>query len=197
MGQELTCTLRFDGRAAEGKAVLETDFLLFRGTPRLRISFAEMKKVDAKDGALRVRFPAGLAVFELGDAAAMWAEKILHPKGRAAKLGVKEGTLVAMAGARDEAFESEIAPLARTVALHECELLFFGANVREDLADLPGLKKVLGAKTALWIVYPKGREEIRERDVLAAGRAAGLTDIKVVRFSETHTALKFVRPVKK
>ena len=30
--------------------------------------------------------------------------------------------------------------------------------------------------------------------MLAAGRAAGLTDVKVARFSETHTALKFVVP---
>jgi hypothetical protein len=46
----------------------------------------------------------------------------------------------------------------------------------------------------LWIVYPKGKSEIREIDVLAAGKAAGLVDVKVVAFSATHTALKFVRP---
>ena len=46
----------------------------------------------------------------------------------------------------------------------------------------------------LWIVYPKGRKEITERQVLDAGRAAGLVDVKVVSFSASHTALKFVRP---
>lgn len=30
---------------------------------------------------------------------------------------------------------------------------------------------------------------------MAAGKEAGLVDIKVVRFSETHTALKFVIPL--
>jgi hypothetical protein len=29
---------------------------------------------------------------------------------------------------------------------------------------------------------------------MAAGKAAGLVDVKVVRFSETHTAEKFVIP---
>jgi hypothetical protein len=48
---------------------------------------------------------------------------------------------------------------------------------------------------ALWIVYPKGRTEITERDVLKAGRAAALKDVKVVGFSATHSALKFVIPV--
>ena len=47
----------------------------------------------------------------------------------------------------------------------------------------------------LWIVYPKGRTEIREIDVINAGRAAGLKDVKVVRFSDVDTTLKFVIPI--
>jgi len=46
----------------------------------------------------------------------------------------------------------------------------------------------------LWVVAPKGVKEITEADVLAGGRKAGLVDVKVVRFSETHTAHKFVIP---
>jgi len=49
----------------------------------------------------------------------------------------------------------------------------------------------------LWVVYPKGRKEITEGDVLGAGRKAGLKDVKVVGFSLTHTALKFVIPVER
>jgi hypothetical protein len=49
----------------------------------------------------------------------------------------------------------------------------------------------------LWVVYAKGKKEITENDVLSRGRKAGLKDIKVVGFSSTHTALKFVRPVEK
>ena len=55
---------------------------------------------------------------------------------------------------------------------------------------------MLGAM-ALWIIYPKGQQHITEGDVFAAGHKVGLTDIKVVGFSATHTALKFVIPVKK
>jgi hypothetical protein len=53
----------------------------------------------------------------------------------------------------------------------------------------------LKGAAALWIVYPKGQKDITENDVLAAGRKAGLKDVKVVGFSPTHTALKFVIPV--
>jgi len=48
---------------------------------------------------------------------------------------------------------------------------------------------------AIWIVYPKGRTEITENDVLSTGRVVGLKDVKVCSFSATHTALKFVIPV--
>ena len=48
---------------------------------------------------------------------------------------------------------------------------------------------------AIWVVYPKGRQDIREVDVIAAGKSAGFTDNKVCRFSETHTALRFVIPI--
>ena len=47
---------------------------------------------------------------------------------------------------------------------------------------------------AVWVVYPKGRPEISEVDVIRAGVEQGLVDNKVVRFSDTHTALRFVIP---
>jgi hypothetical protein len=71
----------------------------------------------------------------------------------------------------------------------------------ENLKSLERLKSLAGTirKTkqkngAIWIVYPKGQSHIRESDVMAAGKSAGLTDNKVCRFSETHTALRFVIP---
>jgi hypothetical protein len=50
---------------------------------------------------------------------------------------------------------------------------------------------------AIRVVYPKGRKDITENDVRQAGLRAGLVDVKVARFSETHTALKFVIPVRR
>jgi hypothetical protein len=46
----------------------------------------------------------------------------------------------------------------------------------------------------VWAIYPKGRRELSEDTVRAAGRRAGLVDVKVVRFSETLGALKLVIP---
>lgn len=45
---------------------------------------------------------------------------------------------------------------------------------------------------AVWAVFRKGRKDFNENDVLRLGLESGLVDVKVVRFSDTHTALKFV-----
>ena len=51
--------------------------------------------------------------------------------------------------------------------------------------------------TATWRQeIARGRPEISERAVMAAGKAAGLVDVKAVSFSPTHTAEKFVIPVR-
>jgi hypothetical protein len=41
----------------------------------------------------------------------------------------------------------------------------------------------------------KPEAKIKDVDVIAAAKAAGLVDNKVVSFSETHTALRLVIPV--
>ena len=48
------------------------------------------------------------------------------------------------------------------------------------------------------MVSPKGKGAlVKDTDVMAAAREAGLVDTKVVSFSDTHTALKLVIPVAK
>jgi hypothetical protein len=47
---------------------------------------------------------------------------------------------------------------------------------------------------AVWVVWPKGRREFREDDVRAYGPRAKLVDVKVVRFSDTLSALKMMIP---
>src|SRR6202007_1538030 len=79
----------------------------------------------------------------------------------------------------------------------DIDLLFFGAATKKDLARLASLRKAILKNGAVWVVYPKGRQEIREIDVIKAGKAAGLTDNKVCSFAPTHTALRFVIPLAK
>ena len=199
MGNEASCEVRFGKQQSEGKALLETSEILFRGEFRLKIPFCTIKSAKAVDGELRLQTAEGLAVFHLGAAAEKWCEKILHPKSRIEKLGVKPGARVSLLGDFDAGFLTELGKLAKSVSKSkvaaDSEWISFAADSKEDLGALPKISKSMKGAAALWIVYPKGQKHITENDVLAAGRKAGLKDVKVVGFSPTHTALKFVIPL--
>jgi hypothetical protein len=199
MGAEIQCRARFGKQIGEGKALLETTEILFRGDFRLKIPLKEIKSVKAAKGELRVKFAAGEAVFEIGAAAEKWADKILHPKSVMEKIGVKPGSNAVVLGVKDAGFLKQLRTLAECSEKVErgCELIFFGAESAAELNRVPALAKSLAPAGTVWIVYPKGRKEITEVGVLSAGRAAGLKDVKVVGFSATHTALKFVIPLAK
>jgi len=195
----MKCTAWFGKQESEGKALLETSEILFRGDFRLKIPFSTIKSGKAVDGELRLQTVEGLAVFQLGTAAEKWCEKILHPKSRSEKLGVKPGAKVSLLGGLDAGFLTELGKLTKSVSKSkvaaDSEWIFFRADSKEDLGALPKISKSMKGAAALWIVYPKGQKHITENDVLAAGRKTGLKDLKVVGFSPTHTALKFVIPL--
>ncbi len=198
MGSEQLCTVWTEGKTSTGKALLETSEIIFRGDFRLKIPLASLQSTVSKDGELRLKWEGGSAIFELGESAAKWADKILHPKSTAGKLGIKPGLTVSVRDIRDAGFIREVRATAKdfsnTKLLQDSDLIFMGASESADLGEAGGLLPSLAESGALWIVYPKGKQEIKEVQVIEAGRAAGLVDVKVVKFSETHTALKFVRP---
>jgi hypothetical protein len=201
MGNEAKCLVRFGKQQSEGKALLETSEILFRGDFRLKIPFSSIKSARAVDGELCVQTAEGLAIFKLGAAAAKWCDKILHPKSRLEKLGVKPGSKVSLLGDFEEGFLQELAEQTNAAAKNKLATdsgwIFLAAASQKGLAQVSKLAKSLKGAAALWILYPKGRKDITENDVLAAGRKAGLKDVKVVGFSATHTALKFVIPVER
>jgi hypothetical protein len=191
MGQERECRLRYAGRTQAGKAYLETDYLLFRGAERLKLPFQDLTGVSAEAGDLRLDFAGGPAVFEIGNAAAKWAHKILHPPSRLDKLGIKSGMKLRVVGELEPEFLNEAAACGAVVNGSAPDLVFLGAKKPVDLGRIARLAAGMRAGAALWVVYPKGIEDIREIDVIRAGRAAGLKDTKVASFSPTHTALRF------
>ena len=198
MGRELPCTVNFEGKTAKGKALLETAELVFRGDLRLKIPLASVNLVAAQDGGLHVQWAEGTAVFELGGNAVKWAHKILHPKSVSEKLGIKPGLTISVDGRFDRSFLADLNNRATAFSdrrvIKNSDLIFFGTERSSELKHTLQLAASLSSAGALWIVYPKGRQEITEAQVLHAGKRAGLVDVKVVSFSPTHTALKFVLP---
>jgi hypothetical protein len=201
MGAEAKCTATISGKKAVGKALLETDELIFRGDDlRLTIPYKSVSSIDVKDGVLHVAWLSGVASFELGPSAVKWADRIRNPPSRIDKLDVKPGQLVLFVGIRDATLREEIETRGATVVarpIAEVDAVFVAANERSDLRRLATVQNFLKRDGAIWVIRPKGSSSISENDVMSAGRNAGLVDIKVVRFSETHTAEKFVIPVSK
>ena len=199
MGAEAKCTATVGRKKAEGKALLETDELIFRGGDlRLSIPYNTISSVDAIDGILRVTSPFGVVMLDLGEAAVKWADRIRNPPSRIFKLGIKIGQRVLFVGLRDATLREEIETSGATVlsrATEPADAIFLAANTRTDLDRLVTLQKFMARDGAIWVIRPKGSTAISEDDVMTAGRAAGLVDVKVVRFSETHAAEKFVIPV--
>ncbi|HEY7268881.1 MAG TPA: DUF3052 domain-containing protein [Dehalococcoidia bacterium] len=204
MGLEAQCrvTLQRDGAvaASHGKALLETSELLFRGDFRLRIPFAEARELNESGGVLTIAWPEGSADFELGPSAAKWADKIRRPRGLLDKLGIKPGANVCLIGVAEAAFAEPLtsrgARILPAEAAAAADHVFYAADEPAALAALASLGTDLKATGALWVVSPKGKgSPVRDFEVIDAARAAGLVDVKVVSFSDTRTALKFVIPV--
>jgi hypothetical protein len=195
MGQEIECRVRYGERSLTGRAYLESDHLLFRGEERLKVMFGEMRNIRAESGVLHLDSAGGPLELELGDYAEKWGQKILNPPSRLHKLGVKAGMAVRMVGEFDADFRDELKLCRVEEAAEQADLIFLAADGKSKLFQIRKLLPGLKADGALWVLYPKGVDNIREIDVLSAGRAASLKDSKVASFSMTHTGLKFVVPL--
>lgn len=117
------------------------------------------------------------------------------------KLGVKPGHTIAVIGIDDPLFlsdlRSRVPGFFRGTPLKGTDVVLFSAEGLSDLARLKSLVNTIDRNGAIWVVYPKGESHTREGNVILAGKAARSVDNKVRRFSDTHTALRFVIPLAK
>ena len=194
MGKEAQVSAVLADGADQGRLQYEAPKLIFRGAVRRVFEGAALTGVRAEGSDLVL---ADGSRFTLGDkSAASWAHAIANPRTRLDKIGVKSGMRVAMVGVADATFGDELAAAGAFVVstLNELDMLFYAADSAEELARVPRLVPAIADKGAFWIVSRKGKAAtVKDIEVMAAARAAGLVDNKVVGFSETLTALRFVR----
>lgn len=194
MGKDATVRAALPDGPDEGRLQLEAGKLVFRGRERRVFEADALKDVRAEGGDLVL---ADGSRFALGERAAKaWAAAILNPKGRMDKIGVKPGMRAAVMGVADETLSAELAERGAVPVkeLADLDLLFYGADSAEALARIGGLVPTLAENGALWVVSRKGKAAtVKDVEVMAAAKAHGLVDNKVVAFSETLTALRFVR----
>src|SRR4051794_30510622 len=108
MGREAKCFVRYGSQAGDGKALLETNEVLFRGPFRFSIPLKEIAGLEVTKTGLEISTASGVASFELGETeAAKWFKAIREPKSVLDKLGVKAGHRVAVLGL-DDGFRKEL-----------------------------------------------------------------------------------------
>jgi hypothetical protein len=200
MGLEAECTVRVGRKTSTGRALLESEALIFRGDFNLQIAFGSMRDVSVDGDALVVKTDDQEARFELGARVAdRWVRLIKEPKSLFEKLEIRPEMRVAVVDVRDSLFLTALRE--RTAGVAEgrvpegVPVVFFGAETRDALRKIHLLRARMIDAGVLWIIRPKGSQAIAENDVYEAARGAGLVDTKVVAFSKTHTAHKCVIPV--
>ena len=90
MGREVLCRVKSGGMWHQGKALLESSEVIFRGDLRLKVPFASLKSVVARGGELYLKWTDGTAIFELGPQSEKWAHTILHPRRVSRRAGEKK-----------------------------------------------------------------------------------------------------------
>jgi hypothetical protein len=111
------------------------------------------------------------------------------------KLGVKPGMRIAVLGVVDPPFLADLRQRIgeyATEPVDHADVVFVAINEPDDLIQLGPLKQSIKRDGMIWAVFRKGRKDFNENHVLRGGLAAGLVDVKVVRFSDTHSASRFV-----
>ena len=193
MGKDAQVTAEFPEGPDEGRLQYEPPKLIFRGRERRVFEGAALAGVRAHGGDLVLSCGARFALGERQ--AAGWADAIANPKTRMQKIGVKPGMRAGVLGVSDAALADELAAAGAT--LHDggdLDLLFYAADDAAALAQVGPLVPRLSERGALWIVSRKGRAAtVKDVEVMAAAKAHGLVDNKVVSFSDTLTSLRFVR----
>lgn len=199
MGSEAVCSVELDGVKDHARVLLETDELIVRSPFRLKVPFAAITRVDADQDRLNIRWNSHNLSIVLGRDAKKWAEKIRNPKSLSDKLGIKAGQKISVSGKLEQKFIDELHERGADVGSRmrcDSDIIFAAIGRREELDRLAGIIACLAPDGALWIIRPKGSTAISEREVMDAARSLGLVDVKVARFSDTHTAEKFVIPVR-
>ena len=191
MGKIAKCFAEWNGQSGMGTATLESDSLRFRGAFRFDCPLPGPSATSA-EGILQIDIDPVFRL-QLGPDAEKWAKYINSPPSLTTKLGLKFGQSIAALGLEDMSFLLEFRNSPCLEESHSYDQIFLGVRLTADLHQIGHVAAHLKPKGGLWIIYRKAQSDPSERHVITAGRSAGLNDVKVCRFSETHTALRFVR----
>ncbi len=141
--------------------------------------------------------------FAISPNADKWAKRITNPPSRLDKLGIKPAMTVVLLGVKDAEFvaRSEDAPTRSAAGSRPVggtvDVIFYRADDRAALEELPALSKLIKQDGAVWILGPRAaRRSPKATRCQPASAPAWLTSRSVVLLRRS-SAQKFVIPVAK
>lgn len=208
MGKEARVIGEIGEWFGEGKLLLETEELTFRGARKLAIALTSITALSVDKGWLRIEYDGELARFDLGDAyAEKWMLAIRNPKTVIDKLDVKETSHVLFEGPVDPAFVDAVrkraavtyeadalSPNERDQDVANLDLIYYAVDDPERIRRIAELRPRIKSSGAIWVLHPRGRRELSHDAIMAVAKPVGLIDVKSARFNETHGALKLMVP---
>lgn len=206
MGLELAGRATFapaKGTKQQGttKVHLDDQELLLRGEVKARIPRADIRGITTRADVVTVTSTLGVLTLTLGDGAAKLARKLAEaPKSRLEKMGITADTEVTIVNLKDPELVAELKAIGATTRARlaaNAAFIILGVEKPADLERIGTAAESLAADGALWVIHPKGTAGVKDTDIFAAAKSAGLTYTKVARYSATHTAEKLVVPVAK
>lgn len=199
MGQEFDGTVTVGGQKVPVRGDFGSDRVRLSGGRRGDVPYKEVQVLSTAKGILRIRADGVELQFPVGPNVDRLANKIRTPATRLEKMGIKPGLSAVFLGPLAKDFLAEVATVLpkrlNALPAEPVDLLVVALRSLDDLAGIQSFAAAIKPDGSLWLVYPKAKRDIPEKEVLDTGRAAGLKDLKVVRFSEKLTALRFMRPL--
>ena len=112
------------------------------------------------------------------------------------RLGIRPNVRVALVGVSDAHLPGLVAERTKKITKmvpHEpVDMLIYQAEGAFALQRVAELARAVSRDGALWVLWPKSQENIKQSHVYRAGTAAGLVDVKIASISERLSGMEFV-----
>jgi hypothetical protein len=202
MGTEMICESSYQGASYRVKLHLDGQALTLRDELKLSIPLKDVQQVAAKEDRLIIKWNNDTIVLNVGDKAERLAKNIRNPPSLLDRLGIKPNHTVSILGLDDQSFLRELRQRAEVVVdgsvKPKSDVILLHARQRTNLQRLKTLRRSIKSQGAIWVLWKKGSKDpkdVKESEVMAAGKAHGFVDVKIASFSDELSALKFVIPV--
>ncbi len=124
-----------------------------------------------------------------------WIDKIMNPPSLLEKLGVKPEMKCWLSSGFSRTFRQQLKDGAASITrkIENCDLAFLFLNDREQFGLMMETCEQLPEKINIWVVYPKGVQQITQGDVMSQMKKIGFGPGKTAAFDDQLSSMRYRR----